>query len=177
MATGLSEFVGQELLWQPTAMMKARYELIAGDAIIASFDMSNWTNEAMAQTPEGMLIFNREGFWRPRVIVRSGDKAGPVLATFKQYWNGGGVLQFTDGRVYTWEKMSFWGMKRGWTDQTGQSVMGFAMKAMSRSTSVFIPPESAGVPDLSILAIAGLYINVLAQRDAAATSAAVTASI
>ena len=174
MTTSLNEFIGQEMLWQPTAAMKARYELVAGNQMVASFDMSNWGSSSIAQTPDGIFSIKRDGVFKPRVNVRAGSEAGTMLASFKQNWSSGGDLQFTDGRTFTLRKTNFWGSKKAWLDATGQIIMTFQAKSFSRTVGVSVAPEAAVFPDLPLLAALGLYIIILIKREAAAATAAST---
>ncbi len=48
-------FVGQELFWAPVKMLKAQYELYAGDRLLATLDISNWSSKADAVAAEGAL--------------------------------------------------------------------------------------------------------------------------
>ncbi len=53
--TPIHKFVDQDLLWTPSAAFRQQYELLAGDMVLATLDMSNWNTAAQAVTAEGKL--------------------------------------------------------------------------------------------------------------------------
>jgi hypothetical protein len=169
----LSSLVGKPLTWVPTAVFKSRYDLIApGNTALASLDMSNWSSKATAQVPEGTLFLHKEGWTGLKVAVYAAE-GGPLIATFQRKWTGtSGQLTFSDGRQFKWGKANFWGTKKAWTDPTGGTVYAqLSTGAFSRRCSVVIYPPAAGIPELSLLLVLGLYNIVIDRRNAAAASA------
>ncbi len=172
MTSSLSYLVGQELTWTPTAAFKARYDLVAPDStILATLDMSNWTSKAHATAPEGTLFMRKENWSGLKVGIYAVEQ-GPLIATYQRKWTGTrGQLTFPDGRSFGWNKINFWGTQKAWTDLTGNIVyVQFSVKSFSRASKVLIHPQAAGIAELSLLAVLGLYNIVVEKRDAAAAS-------
>jgi hypothetical protein len=162
----------------PTAAFKASYALVTPDnTTLATLDMSNWTAKANAHVPEGTLFIQKEG-WSGRNIVLSFGEQGPFLATYQRKWTGtSGQLLFPDGREFKWNKINFWGSQKAWTDPTGNTVyLQFSVGSFSRQSTVVIYPQAAAIPELSLLLVLGHYNILLERRDAAATSAAISAT-
>ncbi len=163
MMTPIHEFVGQDLLWVPTATFRNQYELIAGNTVLATLDMSNWTTAAHAVTAEGHFSIRREGFFRQQVMIRASE-TGPVLATYTRGWTGG-ILQCTNSRLFKWENANFWGTKRTWTDQFGTPLVQFQSSPWTRELLVRVEPEAATTSEHPLLVLLGNYITILSKRD------------
>jgi len=167
MASPLRSFVGQTLTWVPTATFRTRYDLIAPDnTILAALDMSSWSSKAHATTPEGTLFLRKES-WTGLKIAIYADEQGPLLATYQRNWTGAsGQLAFPYGRLFQWSKVNFWGTQRAWTDPTTNSVyVQFSTGAFSRRSTVTIYPQTAELPELSILVVLGLYDIIVKKRE------------
>ena len=169
MMTPIHEFVGQDLLWTPSAAFRQQYELLAGDIELATLDMSNWTTTAQAVTAEGSYSLKREGFFRQQVMIRS-TESGPVLATYTRAW-AGGTLQFADGHLFKWENANFWGTKKAWKDSLDTSLVHCQNSPWTRDLLIKVEPEAVALPEHPLLVILGLYITILGKRDAAAATA------
>jgi hypothetical protein len=161
MITPIRKFAGQNLLWTPSAAFRQQYELLAGDMVLATLDMSNWTIAAQAVTAEGSYDLKREGFFRQQIMIRASE-SGPVLATYTRGW-GGGTLQFADGRLFRWENANFWGTKKAWKDSSDTCLVLFQNSPWTRDILIRVEPEALAIPEHPLLVILGLYIT----RDAA----------
>lgn len=173
----LRDYIGQEMTWVPTATFKSRFDLVVGDTILASLDMSDWTSKATATVPEGMLMLQLEGFARRNASIYVGEQ-GAAVATYQRKWTGtSGTLQFPDGRQLKWVKTNFWGTEKAWRDQSGMiDYVQFHTGSFSRKVQVTISPQAAEIPELSLLLVLGLYNIIIERRDAAAASVS-TASV
>lgn len=174
MTSSLSTFIGQTLTWVHTAVLKARYDLIAPDnTTLATLDMSSWTSKANALVPEGTLFMHKEGWSGLKVAIYMGEQ-GPLIATYQRKWSGtSGQLVFPDGREFKWSKVNFWGTQKAWTDRAGTGVyVQFSTSGFSRKSSAVIYPQATDIPELSLLLVLGLYNILIEQRDTAAASAA-----
>src|SRR5262245_59132365 len=86
-----------DLMWVTSQRSRRQFELRSGDTVIATLAWSRGSN-ALAQWGARRYRFSRQGWLRPRVLVRdagAGDTSEP-LATYAQH---GGALSFQDGRV------------------------------------------------------------------------------
>jgi hypothetical protein len=168
--------LGRELLWVKPKWTRRQFALRSGDTILATL---TWTrgSSALAQWGASQYRFSRQGWLRPRVLIRdaSADDTSEPLATFTQR---GGALTFPDGRIFVWKKPKRLTNERIWADAAGTELVRF--RAVRRSTvTVTTPPESAQQLELPVLILLGQYLLVLAAQDeeaVAATTAAVIAS-
>ncbi len=158
----IRELVGQELAWVPTEESTSRYTLLAGEVVLATLEMSDRTATARAEAAEGSFTIKREGSFREGVVVQTTED-GPVLATFTKGWRGG-MLRFTDGRMYKWGNSNFWRRRKAWMEPSGVPLVELAT-TFSRRLLVTVTPQAVMIPELSLLAILGLYIVLLTQRD------------
>jgi hypothetical protein len=164
------------LVWVKPKWTRRQFALRSGDTVLATLA---WTrgSSALAQWGASQYRFNRQGWLRPRVLVRdaSADDTSEPLATFTQR---GGALTFPDGRIYVWKKPKRLTNERIWANVAGTELVRF--RAVRRSTvTVTTPPESAQQLELPVLILLGQYLLVLAAQDeeaVAATMAAVIAS-
>jgi hypothetical protein len=173
MTSSLQYLIGQELTWVPTATFQSRYDLVALDTTpLATLDMSNWTSKASATVPEGTLFIQKETWSGLKIAISLGEQ-GPLLATYQRKWTGtSGQLLFPDGREFTWGKANFWGTQKAWTDLAGNTTyVQFSNGGFSRKSNVMISPPAAGIPELSLLLVLGLY-NILVERRASAAASA-----
>ncbi len=176
MPTSLNSFVGQTLIWVPTAAFRDRYALLAPDNTTqAELDMSSWTSKANAIVPEGTLFMHKEGWTGLKVTIYAGEQ-GPLVATFQRKWTGtSGQLLFPDGREFQWARTNFWGSQKAWLDPTGNTLyVQFAKQGFSRKSTVTIQPSASNIPELSLLVVLGLYNIHIEQRNSEAAATAAT---
>jgi hypothetical protein len=171
-----SEGQSSALVWIRPERTRGQFELRSRETVLATLTWSRGSS-ALAQWGAGQYHFNRQGWLRPRVLVRdasAGDTSDP-LATFTQR---GGALTFHDGRVFLWKKPKWLTNERIWAEAAGTELVRF--RAGRHSTvSVTTSPEAAQQTELPVLILLGQYLLVLAAQDeaaVAATTAAVIAS-
>lgn len=172
MTSSLRYLIGQELTWVHTAAFKARYDLVAPDStVLATLDMSSWNSKAHATVPEGTLFMHKENWSGLKVGIYAAEQ-GPPIATYQRKWTGtSGQLLFPDGRSFKWGKINFWGTQKAWTDLTGNtSYVQFSAQGFLHTSNVLIHLQSADIPELSLLAVLGMYNIIVERRDAAAAS-------
>jgi hypothetical protein len=171
-----SEDQSSVLVWVKPKWIRRQFALRSGDTVLATL---TWTrgSSALAQWDASQYHFSRQGWLRPRVLVRdasAGDTSEP-LATFTQR---GGALSFPDGRVFFWKKPKRLTNEHVWANAAGTELVRFRAGRHSTAT-VTTPPEAAPQPELPVLILLGQYLLVLATQDeaaVAATTAAVIAS-
>jgi hypothetical protein len=171
-----SEDQSSMLVWVKPKRIRRQFALRSGDTVLATL---TWTrgSSALAQWGASQYHFSRQGWLRPRVLVRdaSASDTSEPLATFTQR---GGALTFPDGRVFLWKKPKRLTNVRIWADAAGTELIHFRPGRHSTIT-VTTPPEAAQQPELPVLILLGQYLLVLATQDeaaVAATTAAVIAS-
>jgi hypothetical protein len=171
----LDEVGGEDLRWVKPKWLKRRYELRAGEEIVATLARSGGSG-AVGEWSGGRYSFSQNGWFNQRIYVR-GDTANAdadtPLATFTRR---DGVLTLADGRTVLWKKPSVWRSKRLWSDGV-TSLVEFDPASGYASPRVTITPEGARMDQLPLLLLLGEYLIVRAREDADAASAATTATI
>jgi len=167
----ISEISGQELLWIQPAARKRDHELRAGDDVVATLHFQRGSL-ADAEAAGGHWTFKRQGFWQPRVTVRTAGSDAD-LAVFHPRWVGGGTLEFADGRAVRLSSANFWQSEWLWHENETPLIRfkgrhGF----IKASGAVEIQPDAAALPDLAMLVLLGWYLILLYAEDSAAASSA-----
>jgi hypothetical protein len=168
-----SNLTASELQWSRPHRSKRAFELHGGDTILATL---TWTrgSRALAQWGASQYQFSREGWLRPRVLVRdaSAPESAEPLASCTQR---GGTLTFPDGRVFLWKKPKRLTSERTWTNAAGTEFVRFRPARIA--TDVVIATAASTSPELPLLVLLGQFILVLAAQDAEAASTAATVAI
>src|SRR5215469_13196547 len=107
-----TESNGTELIWVKSRSSRRQFELHTGDTIVATLAFGRGTH-ALAQWGDIHYQFSRQGWLRPRILVRTegSGEAGTPIATFAQR---GGPLSFPDGRAFFWKKPKWLTSERIW---------------------------------------------------------------
>jgi len=172
---------GAALRWARPKRSELRYELHAGEAVVATLAWARGSR-AIGQWAEACYWFNRQGWFRPRTVVRSAageaaeqEEQAEIVATFA---HRGGILSFPDGRTLLWKRPRRWTNERIWADSAGREIARFHPVAWGTATTLTIQQALASAPELPLLAMLGQYLIVLdAQEAAVAASSAATAAI
>ena len=172
----ISEVAGEELLWIQPAARKRDHELHAGDDVVATLHFQRGSL-ADAEAAGAHWTFKREGFWHPRVTVRTAGSDAD-LAVFHPRWVGGGALEFPDARAVRLSSANFW--QSEWVWQEGeQPLIRFKGRhgLIKARGAVEVLPEGAALPDLPMLILLGWYLILLHAEDSAAASSASTVAV
>ena len=166
----IAEVAGQELLWtQPS--LRREHELRAGDEVVASLRFQRGSL-ADAEAADGHWTFKRQGFWSPRVTVRTAGSETD-LAVFHPRWIGGGTLEFPDGRAVRLSSANFWQSEWVWQDNEKALIRIKGRHGFIKANgAVEIQPEAVAYPDLAMLVLLGWYLILLHAEDSAAASSA-----
>ncbi len=171
----LQDVIGQELTWEQPALFKRIYELRMSETVFATLTWQRgWRSVADLKTPYQQWTIQRQGFWRPRIIVS--DNAGTVIARLTHRWSSG-TLTFANGAAYTIKRQGFWNGEWFWL--TPQETPALRIKPRwggSRRARVVVEPTGAALPELPILAGVGWYLLIQMADEAVAASAATTAA-
>jgi hypothetical protein len=169
----MRDTTGTELLWnQPNRKTRA-YELRSGDVAVL---MVRWEKKrgarAVAESAGGQWTIDKIRALRSRIVIRQAGSATD-LATFTGSWDGGGTLEFRDGRTYRWDNTNWRHTAWAWTSRSGQPLLRFKGKSMT------IEPAGATLPEISLLAALSWYLNIMNSQssDDAGAVAAIVATM
>jgi hypothetical protein len=172
----ISETADQELLWTQPAAFQREHELRAGDDVVATLRFQRGSL-ADAEAAGAHWTFKRQGFWQPRVTVRTAGSDAD-LATFHPRWVGGGTLEFPDGHAQRLSSANFWQSEWVWQENEKPLIRIKGRHGLIKANgAVEITPDAANIPDTALLVLLGWYLILLhAEDSAAATSAASVAA-
>jgi hypothetical protein len=178
----LSTVVAMPLYWIQPKTFERRFELRAGDSLIATLCFETaFGTLATAESADGSWTFKRVGFLNPRVTVREVGVDTNLAVYQPRFW-GDGSLEFRDGRVYRWRATNFWGTQWGFADSDENQL--FALKPgvdkpklsdlLKTQALVEIEPQGHTLPELPLLVLLGWYLMILHHDDTAAIAATTT---
>jgi hypothetical protein len=160
---------GQELLWSQPAAFQRQHELRAGDDVVATLKFQRGSL-ADAEAAGGHWTFKRQGFWQPRVTVRTAGSDAD-LAVFHPRWVGGGSLEFPDGRSVRLSSANFWQSEWVWQDNEKPLIRFKGRHGLFKANgAVEIQPAAVANPDLAMLVLLGWYLILLHAEDSAAAA-------
>jgi hypothetical protein len=157
----LQAFLGQEMFWEKTAIFGSNYQLVTSDEVLATLDMDAWGKGATAQAAEGSVSIESRGFLSTSYHIHQADAE---LAVYTPSWGSSGTLQFADGRRFKWSGMGFLSGEYAWKDESDRPLMRFHSSVGGGKLYVVIEPVAGTMPELSLLAILGRYLETLQQR-------------
>ena len=165
--TRVADLSGQWLKWKQPSALKMQYELRTGeDELAATLRFrSSFGSFATADSADGCWTFKRVGFWRTRVTVRSCGSDDDIAVFKNNTWTGGGTLEFSDGRTFR-ATTNTWQTKFGFETETGEKLIEFETSGLLHLTAtVQIQSSSAGMAELPLMVMLGLYLIVMMHID------------
>ncbi len=176
MVESLTQFRGTQIEWTQPRTLERTYELRAGESLLGKLIFpSMWKTLATAETTEGRWSFERVGVLHPRVTIRAAGQEEDLVVYEPRFW-GDGMLNWPDGRSFTWKPLSFWATEWTLTDAAGQVVLKFIHRwrqrkladALKLQATVELQQVEAYRDLLPVLLPFGMYLLVLRRQDAAA---------
>jgi hypothetical protein len=165
----ISEADVQDLQWTRVKRWKSAFELHSGDEVLARLYPQRGTHSMVGEAADGRWAFRRRGFWNADIVVT--DLASQAeIAVLKQGRNKS--LVFSDGRLFTLQKTSFWRNEWVWLNDEGTRLLYF-----QHGKHLMLEPLALSLPELSLLVIGGRHLIVLQQEEDAASAAATVAWI
>ena len=171
----------QLLIWQQPHAHERRYELRSGDDTLATLRWEKGCGSlASAESAAGHWTFKRVGLLQPRVTVRAFGSDTEV-ATFHPTWRGDGTLEFRDGRSVRWVNTNVWHTEWAFASD-GHTFLRFSPSGglsglIKHEAQMEIVPAATTFPDLSLLALLGWYLMLLASDDAVGAAAGAVAAV
>jgi hypothetical protein len=172
----LAEVTGLPLQWMQPSAWREAYELRAGDDVVATLRFrSAFGSFAVAETAEACWTFKRVGFWTTRVTVRQCGSDDDLAVFHNNTWDGGGTLQFPDGRRYP-ASTNFWQTRYELQTDAGEPLVRFDIGGVFRqSAGVIVQPAAVRLAELPLLITLGWYLAVMMHQDSSAAAVVVAA--
>lgn len=163
--TNIETFKGNTLSWVQGRNLRRSYDLRFNGETIGKLRFEKaFGSLAVAETPNGIWTFKREGFVKPRVTVRTVGSDNNI-AVYQQNWGGGGAIRFDSGQEYEWKNSSFWGSE--WKFLSGEEpVLTLKVNSSGLKSSAQVTVET-NKENIAILVPLSWYLIVLTSEDAA----------
>ncbi len=124
-------------------------------------------NSMIAEAADGHWAFKRRSFRNSDIVIT--ELTSPAeIAIVRRGRNK--RLTFSDGRLFTLTKSSFWRNEWVWLNDEGTPLIRY-----QRGRSLLIEPTAHSLPELSLLVIDGWHLLVLQQEEDTASAAATVA--
>ena len=165
----IHEAANQNLQWTRANWWKRAFELHSGDEVLAKFYPQKETHSMIGEAADGRWSFKRRSFWNADIVIT--DSASQTeIAHVKRGRDKS--LAFSDGRLFTFQKNSFWRNEWVWLNNEGTPLIHF-----QHGKHLILEPLALSLPELSLLTIVGWYLMVLQQEADSASTAAIVAVI
>jgi hypothetical protein len=165
----IREAAGQDLQWTRVKWGKREFELRSGDEVLARLYAQKGTRSRIGEAADGQWAFKRRSFWNADIVITEVASQAEIAIVKRGRKKS---LTFSDGRLLTLKKTSFWRNEWVWLNDEEAPLIHF-----QRSKHLLIEPPTLALPELSLLVILGWHLIVLQQEEDAAASAAVAASV
>ena len=170
----IGEMKDQALAWAQRGYCHGEYELLAGDEAVASL---RWRGGslAMSETADGHWSFERPGYRRSRVSVRTVG-SGTKIAAFNSNWTGGGTLELAGGLPFHWSATNLWRSRWVWREADGTELLSIRTRQRLRLSGLVERSQAgAALPQLDLLVTLGWYLLAMRARDGTTDAVAATA--
>jgi hypothetical protein len=157
------------MVWTKSRTTRRQFELkAADDTVVATLAWGRGTR-ARAGWGELHYQFSRQGWLRPRILVRTVDSEsatadGAATAPIATFAQRGGVLSLPDGQAFFWKKPKWLTSERLWVDGAATELVRF-QPARHTTVAVTTSPEATHRPELPLLILLGQYLIALAAQD------------
>lgn len=166
----IRNFTAPPLEWLDPVVREPRYELHAGDEVLARLALKPLCRTfATAETADGTWTFRETGILSTLVHIRE-EGAQTDLAQFHPGFLGRGILRFVDGESFRWRREH---PRGGWAfrDMKGKAVLTLRLEPPPAGeplphrtrAEVEIGPDSRANPRIPLLTAFGWYLLVLQQ--------------
>lgn len=166
----ISNHIDEDLIFVQTGLLSGSFELRSGDSVVGTLGLHNlFGMSASVETNDGRWRFERRGFLRKRVSVRSEDSGAQVAIFRETGWSHGGVIQMPDEQRIR-VSANFWltGFEFRTEDEVPLLRCSRSWGSFRRCARLRISPDATRVHDLGMLVMLAGYIIVMAARDRAA---------
>ncbi|MBI2214696.1 MAG: hypothetical protein HYU52_13710 [Acidobacteria bacterium] len=148
----------KKIVWTKPSSDKNEYVFRDGDDVVARLEWND--DSATGEWHDGGVVMRKVGFLNPHIIVKKA-KSGESLGRFEPTMGGGGIVQLSDGRSYTWVSHA-WQADWHWVTTAGQMLIrflytGFAVDG-SPEGAIEIAEETPRGANLPAALLLGCYI-------------------
>lgn len=164
----ITALVDHELTWVQPRALKSEFELRFGDELVGTLRFPKMLSTvAVAECGEGCWTFQRVGFWKTRTIVRANGSNSDSGIYTSNTWKGGGVLEMPDKRKFN-VATSVWKSILEFRTEAGETLIHIKNSGVFRHSScVQMYRKALHIPEFPWLVLLGLYLTIMARRDAA----------
>ena len=151
---------------------KKRYEFLSDDKIVGQLDFpKRYSKAALASAGDNKWQIRRTGWWKTYLEIES-QQSPYTKWKVNQNWKGGLSIRTDDNKTYSLCRKGFWRTSWVWTNEKNEPVI--EMRHCSWPSKKTSSITFAKIPDqhLVLLALAGWFVLICAQDEAAAAAAA-----
>jgi hypothetical protein len=112
----------KKIVWTKPDPAKNQYVFRDGDDVVAKLEWKE--DSAHGEWHDGSVVMKKAGFLNPHIVVKK-SKGGEILGRFEPTMGGGGIVQLTDGRSYTWISHA-WQADWHWVTTAGEMLLRFS---------------------------------------------------
>lgn len=162
----IGEYVGKQLVWQAVKGQKSHYELRCGNEVLGTLA---WDKSEVRGTCGGTTWrIAREGFFRPRLLIRQEGEETPV-GTLEVGALGSGRLAVANGPTFKWVQRGMFSSTWGFVDEAKSAIVSFKLTSglLTSGAEVTLEEKSKDLEVAAMLAVLGWYVLVLYSEDAA----------
>lgn len=177
----IREAAGQDLQWQGKKVglfAEDEFELRSGDEVLAMLHAkekgTDWT---CGEAADGRWALQSHNIGPAEILVIRELDSQATIAVVKRgrkhglFKHDNDYIEFTDGRIVTWQKASQWHNEWDWVDSEGRPLIHF-----QRGHHVVLEPLALSLPDLSQLVIVGWQLMHLQEEARKKAAIATTTS-
>jgi hypothetical protein len=172
----ISELSALTLTWQQPSAWRREYRLVSDSGAHGLLAFTSFWKEIIEGECGGEAwTFQRTGFFKRQVLITRAGENQPFAAYYPDTWGSGGRLEL-GGASYQFSS-NFWHTRYEISGPDGEPAVAFEKSGVFRTTvAVQIAPAALRRAELPLLVTLGMVALLLHHQDAAAASAAVTAS-
>ena len=174
----LAKLKRTEMIWKQPKFGVDHYELRAGDDIYGELYWTKWFSDKAVGICNGKLwTFDREGFFRSKVVVEAGSN-GLEVAHFEFDWTKGGVIRLANRIPYQWYRTKL--LRNTWVLENMNGVVLFEMEIglrwFKQEAWIGLHTVVDEKTRLDLLLPLCLYLAICAMLDTALAVSATTAA-
>ena len=165
----IHETAGADLQWSSTKgglFEKEEFELRSGDEVLALLHArEKGTDRTLSEAADGRWALQSRNIGPGEIVVVTEQDSQAAIAVVKRgrthglFKHDNDYLEFSDGRIVTWQKASQWHEEWDWVDSEGRPLIHF-----QRGQRVVLEPLALALPELSLLVIVGWQLMQLRQE-------------